>query len=89
MTGDFARNHHFFLLGIITATYPKVLLFEQLGSDCPTQEQNFSKFWIHVFKAYREFGKQIHVENSEELVTDPFFCSDNILVGNKTVLYEK
>ena len=82
MTGDFARNHHFFLLGIITATYPKVLLFEQLGSDCPTQEQNFSKFWIHVFKAYREFGKQIHVENSEELVTDPFFCNDNILVGN-------
>ena len=40
-------------------------------------------FWIHVFKAYREFGKRIQVENSEELVADPIFCNDNILVGNK------
>ena len=29
-----------------------------------------------------EFGKQIHVENSEELVAEPIFCNQNILVGN-------
>ena len=40
-------------------------------------------FWIHVFKVYREFGKRIQVENSEELVADPIFGNDNILVGNK------
>ena len=45
-------------------------------------------------KAYREFGKRIQVENSEELVADPIFCNDNILVGNKPVfcccfLYKK
>ena len=71
--------------GIITSTYPKVLLLEQLGSSLPTQENNFNMFWIHVFKAYREFGKHMQVENSEELVADPIFCNDNILVGNKTV----
>ena len=72
---------------IITSTYPKVLLLEQLGSSLPTQENNFNMFWIHVFKAYREFGKHMQVENSEELVADPIFCNDNILVGNKTVFF--
>ena len=62
-----------------------MLLLEQLGSSLPTQENNFNMFWIHVFKAYREFGKHMQVENSEELVADPIFCNDNILVGNKTV----
>ena len=33
--------------------------------------------------AYKEFGKQIHVENSEELVAEPIFCNQNILVGNR------
>ena len=33
--------------------------------------------------AYKEFGKQIHVENSEELVAEPVFCNQNILVGNR------
>ena len=32
--------------------------------------------------AYKEFSKQIHVESSEELVAEPFFCNQNILVGN-------
>ena len=32
--------------------------------------------------SYKEFGKQIHVENSEELAAEPIFCSQNILVGN-------
>ena len=30
--------------------------------------------------AYKEFSKQIHVENSEELVAS---CNQNILVGNR------
>ena len=71
--------------GIVTSTYPKVLLLEQLGSSLPTQEKNFNMLWIHVFKAYRDFGKHMQVEYSEELVADPIFCNDNILVGNKTV----
>ena len=66
-----------------------MLLLEQLGSSLPIQENYFNTFWIHVFKAYREFGKRIQVENSEELVADPIFCNDNILVGNKTVFYKK
>ena len=73
--------------GLITSTYPKVLLLEQLGSSLPTQEKNFNMFWINVFKAYREFGKHMQVENSEELVADPIFCNDNILVGNKTFFF--
>ena len=32
--------------------------------------------------AYKEFCKQIHVENSEELVAEPVFCNQSILVGN-------
>ena len=43
---------------IIKSVYPKVLLFEQLGSSLPTGEHNFNKFWCHVFKAYKEFGKR-------------------------------
>ena len=31
----------------------------------------------------------MQVENSEELVADPIFCNDSILVGNKTVFYKK
>ena len=42
----------------IKPVYPKVLLFEQLGSSLLTAEHNFSKFWCHVFKAYKEFGKK-------------------------------
>ena len=41
----------------IKPVYPKVLLFEQLRSSLPTGEHNF-KFWCHVFKAYKEFGKK-------------------------------
>ena len=46
-------------------------------------------FWIHVFKAYREFGKHMQVENSEELVADPIFCNDNILVETKLFFLKK
>ena len=70
---------------IIKSVYPKVLLFEQLGSSLPTGEHNFNKFWCHVFKAYKEFGEKIRLENSEELVAEPIFCNDNIRVGNRTV----
>ena len=75
--------------GIITSAYLKALLLEQLGSSLPTEEHNFNKFWIHVLKAYREFGKQIQVEKSEELVAYPFFSDDNIVVGNKTSIKKK
>ena len=39
--------------------------------------------------AYKEFGKQIRVENSEELVAEPIFCNQNILVGNGIILFIK
>ena len=67
---------------IIKSTYPKVAWFE-LGSSVHFQEHEVNKFWSHVFMAYKEFGKQIHVENSEELVAEPIFCNQNILVGNR------
>ena len=70
---------------IIKSVYPKVFLFEQLGSSLPTGEHDFNKFWCHVFKAYKEFGEKIRLENSEELVAEPIFCNDSIRVGNRTV----
>ena len=70
---------------IIKSTYPKVVWFEQLGSSLHFQEHEVNKFWSHVFMAYKEFGKQIHVENSEELVAEPVFCNQNILVGNRII----
>ena len=39
--------------------------------------------------AYKEFGKQIHVENSEELIAEPIFCNQNILVGNRIMFLIK
>ena len=39
--------------------------------------------------AYKEFGKQIHVENSEELIAEPIFCNQNILVGNRINFFNK
>ena len=72
---------------IIKSTYPKVMWFEQLGSSL--QEHEVNKFWSHVFMAYKEFGKQIHVENSEELVAEPIFCNQNILVGNRIIFFIK
>ena len=67
---------------IIKSAYPKVVWFE-LGSSLHFQEHEVNKFWSHVFMAYKEFSKQTHVENSEELVAEPFFCNQNILVGNR------
>ena len=39
--------------------------------------------------AYKEFGKQIHVKNSEELVAEPIFCNQNVLVRNRTIFKNK
>ena len=38
--------------------------------------------------AYKEVGKQIHVEISEELVAEPVFCNQNILVENRIMFYK-
>ena len=73
---------------MIKSTYPKVVWFEQLRSSLHFQEHEVNKFWSHVFMAYKEFGKQIHVENSEELVAELIFCNQNILVGNRIILYK-
>ena len=68
---------------IIKSTYPKVAWFEQLGPSLHFHEHKVNKFWSHVFMAYKEFGKQTHVENSEELVAEPVFCNQNIPVGTR------
>ena len=44
--------------------------FEQLGSSLHFKEHEVNKFWSLVFMAYKEFGKQIHVETSEEVVAE-------------------
>ena len=67
---------------IIKSTYPKVAWFEQLRSSLHFQEHEVNNFWSQVFMAYKEFSKEIHVNNSEELVAEPIFCNQNILVGN-------
>ena len=40
--------------------------------------------------AYKEFGKKKkkHVENSDNLVAEPIFCNQNILVGNRIIFYK-
>ena len=38
--------------------------------------------------AYKEFGKQIHVANSEQLVAEPIFYNQNILIGNRIIFYK-
>ena len=73
---------------IIKSTYPKVAWFEQLGSSLHFQEHEVNKFWSQVFMAYKEVGKQIHVEISEELVAEPVFCNQNILVENRIMFYK-
>ena len=56
---------------IIKSDYLKMVRLEQLGLSLHFQEHNANRFWIHIFKAYKELGKQIHVDNSQELVAEP------------------
>ena len=49
-----------------------LLEVEQLGSSLRSYwRENLKKFWTHVFhfQAYKEFGRKIHVENSEEFIS--------------------
>ena len=41
----------------------KFLIAWTTGFNPPIEEHNFYKFWIYVFKAYKEFRKQLHVDN--------------------------
>ena len=43
---------------------------------------------FYILKAYREFGKSVCSENTEELMAEPIFCHDNIKFGNRTVFYK-
>ena len=72
---------------VIRAPYSKVTLLEKLGSSLPTEELHLNKFWFDVFQANKQFGRNIQVENSEELAAEPIFCSDNIQVGNRSICY--
>ena len=77
-------NKHF----EIKASYPKVLLLEQLRSSLPIEE-NLNQFWTYVFQAYKEFGWKIHVEKPEELIAEPIFCNEDIQVGKTFCFYRK
>ena len=71
---------------IIKASYPKELLLEQLGSSLPTEEDNLNTFGMHVFQAYAEFGRKIHLEKSEELKSQKL-SSATILLRLERKLY--
>ncbi|WP_293716296.1 hypothetical protein, partial [Thiolapillus sp.] len=73
---------------IIKVTYPKVTLLEQLGSSLPIEELHLNKFWNDVFQAYKQFGRKIKVESSDELAAEPIFCNDKIQVGNRSICYK-
>ena len=75
---------------IIKASYPKVLLHEQLGSSLKflLRMKTLTNFGL-VFQAYKEFGRKIYVEKSEELIAEPIFCNDNVQVGKKIVGLKK
>ena len=64
-------------------------MLEQLGSSLNVKDCHLNKFWAHVFQAYREFGRKIHVEKSEELAAEPLFCNDNIQVENTNIFFTK
>jgi len=44
---------------------------------------NVNDFWTDVFNAYFDFGKNICVETVDEVVSEPLFCNDKILINKK------
>ena len=73
---------------IIKVPYPKVTLLEQLGSSLLIEELHLNEFWNDVFQAYKQFGRKIQVESSEELAAESIFCNDKIQVGNRSICYK-
>ena len=73
---------------IIQTSYPKVTLLEQRGSNLPIEELHLNQFWNHVLQAYKQFGRKIQLESSEELAAEPIFCNDKIQVGNRSICYK-
>ena len=69
-------------------TCPKVTLLAQLGSSLPIEELHLNQFWNDVFQAYKQFGRKIQVESSDELAAEPIFCNDKIQVGNRSICYK-
>ena len=63
-------------------------MLEQLGSSLPIEELRLNTFWNDVFQAYKQFGRKIQVESSEELAAEPIFCNDKIQVGNRSICYK-
>ena len=69
---------------------PKIISIEQLGISLPVNEQGTTNsLWVDGFRVYREFGKSIYSENTEELMAEHMFYNDNIKVWNKIVFYQK
>ena len=59
---------------------------------CPWTLPAFKKrhqFWKHTFQAQKSFCSKVSPVKAEELVTEPLFYSDNIQVGNKTILHRR
>ena len=69
----------------IKSVYPQVLLFEQLRSSLPTKEHHSNKFWCHVFKAYKEFGKKYDWKIQKSLLQS--VVSAMITFGLETELF--
>ena len=71
---------------IIQTVNEKVLLIKKLGT-CLGINNNMNPFWKDVFNAYNFMGKQIKSYCLEEICSEPLFCNNNILVGEKTVFF--
>ena len=63
-------------------------MLEQLGSSLPIEELRLNTFWNDVFQAYKQFGRKIQVESSDELAAEPIYCNDKIQVRNRSICYK-
>jgi hypothetical protein len=73
---------------IIKLTNNKAMLLDKLGS-CLRQSRNINKFWYDVFNSYDIIGKQVKIEKPEEIISEPIFCSSNILIGKSPIFYSE
>ena len=63
-------------------------MLEQPGSSLLIEELRLNQFWNDVFQAYKQFGRKIRVQSSEELAAEPISCNDQIQVGNRSICYK-
>ena len=73
---------------IIRLKCNKVKLLDKLGSSL-CYGNNINMFWCDVFKSYHAVGRKVKLEDAEEIVSEPLFCSNNILIGGSPFFYSE